>query len=53
MLGQLFYLVHFSYSFFLERATGLTATLGSVLTLAVLMHLTAGLHWNRVFAKEA
>ncbi len=49
-LGQLFYLVLFSYSFFLEGMTGLTVTLGSVLTLAVLMYLTARLDWNRVFA---
>jgi hypothetical protein len=50
-LGQLFYLVLFSYSFFLEGMTGLTVTLGSVLTLAALMVLTARLDWNRVFAR--
>lgn len=48
-LGQLFYLVLFSYSFFLEGTTGLTVTIGSVITLAVLMKLTAKLDWNRVF----
>lgn len=53
MAGQLFYLVLFSYSFFLEGMTGLTVTLGSVLTLAVLMFLTAQLDWNRVFARAA
>ena len=49
-LGQLFYLVLFSYSFFLKGMTGLTVTIGSVLTLAVLMFLTARLDWGRVFA---
>ena len=48
-LGQLFYLVLFSYSFFLEGMTGLTVTIGSVLTLAVLMKLTANLDWNEIF----
>lgn len=48
-LGQLFYLVLFSYSFFLQGMTGLTVTIGSVLTLAVLMKLTARLDWNAVF----
>ena len=47
--GQLFYLVLFSYSFFLEGMTGLTVTIGSVLTLAVLMKLTARLDWNELF----
>ena len=47
--GQLFYLVLFSYSFFLEGMTGLTVTVGSVLTLAVLMKLTAKLDWSEIF----
>ena len=50
-LGQLFCLVLFSCSFFLKGMTGLTVTLGSVLTLAVLMYLTARLDWNRVLAR--
>ncbi len=52
-LGQMFYLVLFSYSFFLEGMTGLTVTIGSVLTLAVLMSLTARLDWNRVLGPSA
>jgi hypothetical protein len=48
--GQAFFLVLFSYSFFLTGLTGLTVAVGSVLTLAVLMALTAKLDWNRVFA---
>ena len=49
-LGQLFYLVLFSYSFFLKGMTGLTVTIGSVLTLAMLMGMTAKLDWTQVFA---
>ncbi|MDH3695443.1 MAG: inner membrane CreD family protein, partial [Gammaproteobacteria bacterium] len=49
-LGQLFYLVLFSYSFFLKGVTGLTITVVSVITLAILMKLTARTDWNRVFA---
>ncbi|MEM7019574.1 MAG: inner membrane CreD family protein, partial [Pseudomonadota bacterium] len=47
--GQLFYLVLFSYSFFLDGITGLTVTIGSILTLAVLMRVTAGTDWDVVF----
>jgi hypothetical protein len=47
--GQLFYLVLFSYSFFLKGMTGLTVTIGSIVTLAMLMRLTAGLDWGQVF----
>lgn len=48
--GQLFFLVLFSYSFFLEGATGLTVALGSVGTLAALMKVTARVNWEEVFA---
>jgi hypothetical protein len=47
--GQLFYLVLFSYSFFLKGITGLTIAIGSVVTLAVLMRVTAHLDWNEIF----
>ena len=50
--GQLFYLVLFSYSFFLDGMTGLTVTIGSILTLAMLMRLTAGLDWREVFGQR-
>ena len=49
--GQLFYLVLFSYSYFLQCMTGLTVTIGAVLTLAVLMRLTARLDWREVFKR--
>lgn len=49
--GQLFYIVLFSYSFFLQGLTGLTIAIGSVVTLAVLMRVTAHLDWNEVFRR--
>jgi hypothetical protein len=51
--GQLFFLVLFSYSFFLKGTTGLTVAIGSVVTLAVLMRVTAKVDWNEVFARPA
>jgi len=51
--GQLFYLVLFSYSFFLKGVTGLTIAIGSVVTLAVLMRVTAHIDWNEVFVVKA
>ena len=50
--GQLFYLVLFSYSFFLDGLTGLTIAIGSVVTLAVLMRVTAHIDWNEIFVKK-
>ncbi len=51
--GQLFYLVLFSYSFFFKGITGLTIAIGSVITLAVLMRVTADVNWNNVFTGRA
>ena len=51
-LAQLVFLVLFSYAFFFEGYTGLTVTLGAVLTLFVLMQLTARVDWASVFAKR-
>jgi len=48
--GQLFFLVLFSYSFFIKGITGLTVAIGSVVTLAVLMRVTAHVDWEEVFA---
>ncbi len=50
--GQLFFLVLFSYSFFLKGITGLTVAIGSVVTLAVLMRVTARVDWNEVFSRR-
>jgi hypothetical protein len=51
--AQLFFLVLFSYSFFLEGMTGLVVAAGSVVTLAFLMRLTAHVDWDRVFVRSS
>jgi len=51
LAAQLFYLVLFSYSFFLKGMTGLTVTIGAVVTLAVMMTLTAKIDWDEVFSQ--
>ncbi len=47
--AQVFYLVLFSYSFFLKGITGLTVAIGSVVTLGILMKVTAHIDWDGVF----
>src|SRR5688500_16985718 len=47
--AQLVFLVLFSYAFFFEGYTGLTVTVGAVITLYVLMQLTARVRWDEVF----
>jgi hypothetical protein len=47
--AQAVFLVLFSYAFFFEGLTGLAVTIGSIITLFVLMQLTARVDWNRVF----
>jgi hypothetical protein len=49
--AQLLYLVLFSYAFFFEGYTGLTVTVGAIVTLAVLMGATAQTDWSQVFAR--
>lgn len=44
--AQLVFLVLFSYAFFFEGYTGLTVTIGAVLTLFVLMQLTGRIDWE-------
>ena len=51
-VAQLIYLVAFSYAFFFEGLTGLTVTIGAVVTLFVLMQLTAKVKWADVFAQK-
>lgn len=50
--AQLVFLVLFSYAFFFEGFTGLTVTLGAVLTLFLLMQLTGRVDWDEVFVKR-
>jgi inner membrane protein involved in colicin E2 resistance len=49
-LAQFIYLVLFSYAFFLKGFTGLAITIGSVLTLFVVMQITGRIHWAEKFA---
>lgn len=51
--AQLIYLVAFSYAFFFKGFTGLAVTIGAILTLFVLMQMTARIRWQGVFAKKA
>jgi inner membrane protein involved in colicin E2 resistance len=50
--AQVIFLVLFSYAFFFEGYTGLTVTVGAVVTLYVLMQLTAHVRWDDVFAGQ-
>lgn len=51
--AQLVFLVLFGYAFFFDGYTGLTVTVGAVVTLFVLMQLTARVDWGAVFARRA
>ena len=44
-LIQLIYLVLFSYAFFFEGFTGLSITIGAILTLFIVMQMTATVRW--------
>jgi inner membrane protein involved in colicin E2 resistance len=50
-LAQLVFLVLFSYAFFYKGFTGLAITIGSILTLFVVMQLTGRIRWEEQFAK--
>jgi len=50
-IPQFIYLVVFTFSFFFEGFTGLTVTIASIITLFVLMKLTAKINWENVFKK--
>jgi inner membrane protein involved in colicin E2 resistance len=51
-LAQLVFLILFSYAFFFEGFTGLTITIGAIITLYALMQMTARLSWDEVFQAE-
>ena len=51
-IAQLVFLVLFSYAFFFEGYTGLVITIGAILTLAIMMQLTAKVDWVEVFRKK-
>ena len=48
-LAQIVYLVLFSYAFFLKGFTGLAITIGSILTLFVVMQVTGRVRWAEKF----
>lgn len=48
-LSELIFLVLFSYAFFFPGWTGLIITIGSIVTLAILMFSTARVKWGEVF----
>jgi inner membrane protein involved in colicin E2 resistance len=51
-LAQLIYLVLFSYAFFFEGFTGLAIAIGAILTLFVVMQVTAKIRWSEQFARK-
>jgi hypothetical protein len=52
-ISQLIYLVLFSYAFFFKGFTGLAITIGSILTLFVVMQMTGRIRWAERFARPA
>jgi inner membrane protein involved in colicin E2 resistance len=51
-LAQFIYLILFSYAFFFQGFTGLAVTIGSILTLFVVMQMTGRINWQEKFAKS-
>jgi hypothetical protein len=51
-LAQFIYLVMFSYAFFLKGFTGLAITIGSIVTLFVVMQVTGRIRWKDKFKVE-
>ncbi|MCI0615796.1 inner membrane CreD family protein, partial [bacterium] len=52
-IAQFVYLVLFSYTFFFEEYTGLAVTVLSILTLFVVMQITARVNWQSVFSRNS
>jgi len=48
-LAQFVYLVMFSYAFFLKGFTGLAITIGSIVTLFIVMQVTGRIRWTERF----
>jgi hypothetical protein len=51
-LAQFIYLVMFSYAFFFKGFTGLAVTIGSILTLFVVMQITGRVRWAEKFSPK-
>ena len=52
-LAQIVYLVLFSYAFFLKGFTGLAITIGSILTLFLVMQITGRVRWAERFGVKS
>ena len=52
-VAQLIYLVLFSYAFFFKGFSGLAVTIGSIITLFVVMQLTGRIRWSEKFVSRA
>jgi inner membrane protein involved in colicin E2 resistance len=52
-LAQLVYLILFSYAFFFKGFTGLVVTIGSIITLFVVMQMTGRINWSEKFSRPA
>ena len=52
-LAQFVYLIGFSYAFFLEGFTGLAVTIGAIITLFIVMQMTARIDWSQRFSLAA
>jgi inner membrane protein involved in colicin E2 resistance len=50
--AQFIYLVLFSYAFFFKGLTGLSITIGSILTLFVVMQMTGRIRWSEQFNRK-
>jgi len=50
-IAQFIYLVLFSYAFFFKGFTGLSVTIGAIVTLFVVMQITGRLNWSQQFRK--
>src|SRR4051794_21905730 len=53
VIAQFAYMILFSYSFFFEGLTGLTITIGAIVTLALLMGATARVNWADKFGSKS
>jgi len=51
-ISQFIYLVLFSYAFFFKGFTGLSITIGSIVTLFVVMQMTGRIRWSEKFDKK-
>lgn len=51
-VSQFAYMVLFSYSFFFDGLTGLTITIGAIITLGILMVTTAKVNWSEKFTRK-